>query len=251
MLLPCNTETRPWPHTSFPEPGIRARPFLQSLLGAVEIIVAKLDQSQREIVLVVVGIAADGVAKNFRRFGGRRLDALRYLRASERNASSCWPAAETVLRGTKRVGVLTLAEISVRQIEFHVVGVGICTQRGLKMLNGIVVQAITREQNADAGLGAIVIRADLIKLRDGLPGVRRFAELQVSFGEQVQILRLAGMFLNLLIQFGDIELRALLAEKAASGYRDSQKDVGRDKARLRNSSRASGRRSSLSARRRV
>ena len=72
---------------------------------------------------------------------------------------------------------------------------------------------ITRQQNADAGLRAIVFGADLIKLRDRCPGVARLAELQVRFGEQVQVLRLAGMLLDLLIQFGDIELRARLRRK--------------------------------------
>ena len=37
-----------------------------------------------------------------------------------------------------------------------------------------------------------------------------FAELQIRFGEQVKILRLAGMFLDLLSQFGEVELRLRL-----------------------------------------
>ena len=54
---------------SLPELGTRSKPSLQRLFGATEIIVAKLDQGQREIVLIVVGIAADRIAKNFHRLG--------------------------------------------------------------------------------------------------------------------------------------------------------------------------------------
>ena len=73
-----------------------------------------------------------------------------------RNASSCWPVAETWLRGLERLLVLAFAEIGVGQIEFHIVGVGIGLQRGLEMLDGVVVQVIAREQNADSGLRAEV-----------------------------------------------------------------------------------------------
>ena len=50
-------------------------------------------------------------------------------------------------------------------------------------------------------------------MSDRLPGLGRIAQLQVGFGEQIQILRLTGMFLDLLVQFGDVELRAFLRRK--------------------------------------
>ena len=64
------------------------------------------------------------------------------------------------------------------------------------MLDSIVIQVITREQHADAGLRAIVVRAQLIELRDGIFREFQLPELQISLGQQVEILGLTRMFLN-------------------------------------------------------
>ena len=58
----------------------------------------------------------------------------------------------------ERFRVEPFAEVSIGQIEFHVVGIGIGAQCRLEMLDGVVVQTVTREQYADARLGAIVVR---------------------------------------------------------------------------------------------
>ena len=109
--------------------------------------------------------------------------------------------------------VETGAEVSIGQIEFHVVRLGIGTQRALKMLDGVIVQTVTREQYANASLSAIVVGADLIELRDHLPGFVPFPEPQVSFGEQIKVLRLARVLLDTILQFGNVELSALLRRK--------------------------------------
>ena len=44
------------------------------------------------------------------------------------------------------------------------------------MLNGVVVQTISRKQHAYAGLRAIVTRADLVKLRDRSSSIFEFAQ---------------------------------------------------------------------------
>ena len=61
------------------------------------------------------------------------------------------------------------------------------------MLDGVVVQAVARQQHTDAGLRAIVPRAELIQLRDGLRASSSFRAFS-SFGQQVQILGLSGCF---------------------------------------------------------
>src|ERR1035437_3843144 len=84
------------------------------------------------------------------------------------------------------------------------------------MLNRIIVQMVTCEQYADAGLRAIVIRARLIKLRHRFAGRALIAELQISLGKDVQILRLARVVLDLLGQLGDVEWRAFLGRKGGT-----------------------------------
>ena len=42
---------------------------MKRLLGATEIVIAKLEQGQREIVLVIVRIATDDIAENLHRLG--------------------------------------------------------------------------------------------------------------------------------------------------------------------------------------
>jgi len=43
-----------------------------------------------------------------------------------------------LMRSVERRGILSLAEVPVGQIEFHVIGIGIRTQCTLKMLDRIV-----------------------------------------------------------------------------------------------------------------
>jgi len=62
------------------------------------------------------------------------------------------------------------------------------------MLDGVIVQTVTREQYANASLSAIVVGADLIELRDHLPGFVPFPEPQVSFGEQIKFCGWPGSF---------------------------------------------------------
>src|SRR5206468_2091483 len=80
----------------------------------------------------------------------------------------------------------------------------------LEMLDGVVVQTETRQQYTDAGLGAVVARAELVKLRDDLSAFVGLAQFQISFGQQVEVLRLVRMFLDLLRQLGQIQLRPVL-----------------------------------------
>ena len=50
-------------------------------------------------------------------------------------------------------------------------------QRRLKMLDGVVVQTIAREQNADSRLRSIVVRTQLIELRGRFLRMGEIAEL--------------------------------------------------------------------------
>ena len=58
----------PGPRESFPspEPGLALQ---QRLLRARDVLLAKLQQRQRKIVLIVVGITSDGIAVNLFRAG--------------------------------------------------------------------------------------------------------------------------------------------------------------------------------------
>jgi len=56
----------------------------------------------------------------------------------------------------KSLIVLTFAKVGVGQIELHVVRLGIGLQGGLKMRNGVVVEAIPGKQHTYSGLGAEV-----------------------------------------------------------------------------------------------
>jgi hypothetical protein len=81
------------------------------------------------------------------------------------------------------------------------------------VLDRIIVQSVSRQQHSRSGLRAIVLRAHLIKLCDRLARLTDVAQLEVSFREQVKILGLSRMFLDLLIQFSDIKLGAILCRK--------------------------------------
>ena len=75
---------------------------------------------------------------------------------------------------------------------------------------------IAGQQHADSGLGAIVARADLVKLCDRLACFFELSQFQISFRQQVEILRLVRMLLDLLDQFGQVQLRALLRSKVGA-----------------------------------
>ena len=81
------------------------------------------------------------------------------------------------------------------------------------MLDGVVIQTVAGEQHADAGLGAVVARAYLVELGDGAARVVGLSQFQISLGQQVEVLRAVGMFLDLFDQFGLIELSPGLGSK--------------------------------------
>ena len=115
-----------------------------------------------------------------------------------------------LLGSFKRLRIEAFAEIRISQIKFHVVGIRIGVQGRLEMLNGIVVQTVASQQYARAGLCPVVTGAELIKLRDCFSRVFEFAQFQIRFGQQIEILRLIRMFLNLLRQLCQIQLRPRL-----------------------------------------
>ena len=73
------------------------------------------------------------------------------------------PAGD-LLGGFERQRIGALAEIRVGQIEFHVIGIGICGKGILKMQNCLVVQSITRQKHTHSGLRPVVASAQLIEL---------------------------------------------------------------------------------------
>ena len=84
--------------------------------------------------------------------------------------------AGDLLSNFERLCVLTLSKIGVGEIELHVVGIWIRFQRGLKMLDGIVVQVVAREENADASLRAEIPAAQLIDLGHGFASIVHFSQ---------------------------------------------------------------------------
>ena len=136
--------------------------------------------------------------------------------SNARKAASCWPLREHLLGSFERLGVKALAEVSVGQVEFHIIGVRTGAQRILKMRDGVVVQAETGEQHADPGLSAIVARAYLVKLRDGLASLVELPQLQIRLSQQVQVLRTVRMLLNLRRQLGEVQLSLLLGSEVGA-----------------------------------
>src|SRR5882672_760719 len=84
------------------------------------------------------------------------------------------------------------------------------------MADGVVVETIAREKDADASLHTKVFGADLIKLRDGSAGVFHLSQFQIGFGKRIEILGTPGMRFNLIGEFGEIELGALLCREAGA-----------------------------------
>ncbi len=76
------------------------------------------------------------------------------------------------------------------------------------MLDCALVKAIARQQDTYAGEHSIVVGAGLVKLCDGLLGFIHLAQLEVGFGQEVEILRLIRILLDLVGQLFDIELVA-------------------------------------------
>ena len=79
------------------------------------------------------------------------------------------------LRDVDGLRELAFAEEGVGEIEFDVVGIGIGFCGGLKMADGVVVETIAREKDADASLHTKIFGADLIELRDGATRVFHFS----------------------------------------------------------------------------
>src|SRR5208282_3543450 len=91
------------------------------------------------------------------------------------------------------------------------------------MLDGVVIKTITREQYTNAGLRPVVARGHLIELNDCLPGFFWFSEFQISFREQVEILRLIRVFADLVGQLSEVQLRTVLTGKAGAVVHEVEK----------------------------
>ena len=179
----------PSPQEILPDDGMRASPWRSVAAAPSTIFAAQLNERERQIILIVVGIAVNRVAENFG--GVRGVAEMRVDVAEQREVGVVLAAFfGDLIRGVERLLVKTFAEIGVGEIEFHVVGIGIGFQRGLKMQDRVVVEAIAREQHADSGLRAVIAGAELVELFHGFARVGDFAEFQICFGEQVEILRL-------------------------------------------------------------
>jgi hypothetical protein len=116
-----------------------------------------LNEGERKIVLVVIRISADRLPENL--FSPGRVTKTRVDVPEQSQEGIILLARRRDLpRGFKRLGIKAFAEVSIGQIEFHVVGIGICVQRHLEMLDGVVVQTVPSEQYTRAGWGALVTR---------------------------------------------------------------------------------------------
>ena len=197
---------------SFPDPGIRARPFCRRLLRAVEIFAPKLNQRQRQIVLVVVRIARDRRAKNVYRL--RRVAKMRLNIPEQRKirivllarGRNCLRRRERILRIFLSGNTRLPGRIS--------------RHRNPDSRAAHSENAGSRRRTYESALAARQFRsacdsrsAYSIELLDRFPSIGRVAQLQVSFRQQIQVLRLPGMLLDLLVQFGDIKLRPRLRRK--------------------------------------
>src|SRR6202034_420573 len=188
------------------------QPLLQCLLRAGEIMVTKLDQSQRQVVLVVVRISAYGVAKNLDGLAGVARMGLDVSQQSEKSVVGL-PGRGNLLGSLERLRIMSFAEICIGEVELHVIGIRICLESCLEVLNRIVVPTISRKQTPNPGLRAIVVRTHLIKLCDGRPRNVDLSKLQISLGQEIQILRLPRMLLDLRCYFRDIEFGPFLGRK--------------------------------------
>ena len=161
--------------------GDSRQAFPQSLFGAADIIFAEFHESQREAILVVVRISANGFLEDF--FGAGRFAEMRVDVADQRQVSIILLARRrNLLGGFKRLRIEAFAEISVGQIKFHVIRIRIGTQGRLEMLDGVVIQTVSSKQNTHPGLRAVVARADLVKPRNCFSRIFEFGQLQISLG---------------------------------------------------------------------
>ena len=87
---------------------------------------------------------------------------------------------------------------------------------------------IAGEQHAYAGLGSVVARAYLIKLRDCAASFFPLSELQICFRQQIEFLWAVRMLLDLFqsVRFRRVECGP--GERGWSGCRDIQTSAGRD-----------------------
>ena len=149
---------------------------MQSVFCSGDIASAKFDERERKVILVVVGVFGDGVLENF---GSMRDVAEVGIDIAEKSEESgvFLAVGRNRLRGFEGLGVRDFAEKRVGKVEFYVVGIGIGVESGLEMLNGVVIETIAGEKNADAGLRAVVGRAEFIELGDGFASFVEIAEL--------------------------------------------------------------------------
>ena len=104
------------------------------------------------------------------------------------------------------------------------------------MLDRVVVEMIAREQNADAGLSAKVISRLTDRVAHRFSGSSTLPELQISFGQQVKVLRLAGMLLNLVGQFSRHPVACALRRERRAVVEIVEEMLIRIRARSRHSS---------------
>ena len=111
---------------------------MQRLFGSAYIVFAKLDQCEREVVLVVVGIPIDSIAKDFERFG--RVSKVRVdISKKSEMGIVLLSLGRDFLSNFQRFVVTAFAKVGIGEIEFHIVGVGIRVQRRLEMLDRVQV----------------------------------------------------------------------------------------------------------------
>ena len=145
---------------------------------------AQLQQRQREIVLIVVRIAADGIAVNL--FSVRRIIKVRVdISQQSQVGIVCAALLRNLLRSIESLRIKALAEISIRKIELDIVGIWIYLCSSLEVLDGIVVQMVASKLYPRSGQDPLVVCASLIELRDRAFRLLHFSRFQISLSQQV------------------------------------------------------------------
>ena len=161
-------------------------------MSAAKVLSAQLQQCERKVILVVIWIPLNRILKNVNRLFGIALMRI-YVTYQSKISVILLPGGGNRMGGIEGFGIEALAKIDVGQIELDVIGIRVGMQGILEVTNGFVVKMISGQQYSNAGLGAIVAGAYLIKLRDGFFGLIMFTEFEIGFGKQVKVLRLARM----------------------------------------------------------
>ena len=95
-------------------------------------------QSQRKIVLVIIGISSYRILIDLH--GATSVTKVRINVAQQSKVTIISLSADRDLLGSlERRFIKTLAEISISQVELHIVGIRIRVQRGLKMLDRFII----------------------------------------------------------------------------------------------------------------